>query len=323
MAFPIISDYKDALRNAAGRFATLAVTPVLDARAEPCFVAGNFAAVFKVTVDGTDTLVAVKCFVRDLPELERRHLEIARFIELANRPYFIDVGFLADEIYVNSTIAGNGAYPVATMPWIEGRPLGSVLEKLCAKNNLKGLAALTRAWARLCIDMLALGVAHGDLKPDNVLVTPGGGLTLIDYEAMFVPRLKGLRSILLGGASFQHPKRDVRHFDDSLDHFSMLVITLSLRAITIEPALLAEFCTGENIILDHGDLLAPHQSKLIARLRESPDALVRDWTERLVKATLSDPLAVAGLTRVLKRAQKVTADPVEQNLGGLFSGLGW
>ncbi|MBF0094145.1 MAG: protein kinase family protein [Alphaproteobacteria bacterium] len=331
MAFPIINDYKAAFRNPSSRFATLRLTPMLDAKGSPAFMAGNFAAVFKAVLDGREAgeeetggeeavrEVAVKCFIRDLPDLEKRHQAIEDVIGRSRSPYFIDLRFLPGELFVKSTIAGNGAYPVVLMPWIEGRTMDKVLGLLCEKKHKKGLAALTRSFAKMCLGLLSMGVAHGDLKHDNVIVTPGGQLKLIDCEAMYVPALKGLPSILLGGVNYQHPGRDERQFGPALDHFSMLVMVLSLRALTLEPELYGRYNTGENIILTRQDLVFPRRSQLLSFLSENEDALIRDWTKRLTAALASDSVAVSGLERLLRQARDATADPVQGNIGGLLS----
>ena len=40
--------------------------------------------------------------------------------------------------------------------------------------------------------------AHGDIKPDNTMVRPDGTLTLVDYDGMFVPAMKGQKSPTVG-----------------------------------------------------------------------------------------------------------------------------
>lgn len=319
MTFPIINDYRAAVRNAAGRFATLEVNPVVDDNGEPVFVAGNFAAVFKANVSGVNTQVALKFFIRDLPNLEKRHRAVAQFNEQTSARYLIDVGFLPAEVFVKSSIAPSGEYPVVMMPWTEGRNLGAVVQRICANENRKGLVAFTKAWANLCLDMLSKGIAHGDLKHDNILITPEGQLRLIDYDSMFVPSLKGLRSVLLGGASYQHPGRGIRHFDRTLDHFSMLVIVLSLRALTMDPGLHHTFHIGENIILNHDDFVSGGQSVLVEHLLASPDPLVRDWTRLLVKVCRSNSIAVPGIERVLRDARKATEPQMKSGAAYSFS----
>ncbi|OEJ64950.1 protein kinase domain-containing protein [Magnetovibrio blakemorei] len=309
MTFPIINDYRHAIKNAANRFANLRVKPILDAHGEPVFMAGNFAAVFKARVAPGDQMVAIKLFTRDLPQLEMRQTSIAKTIERLGARYLIDVGYMPREIYVSSKIAGDAEYPLVVMPWTEGLSMGNVVEKMCATQNKKGLFALSKAWSNLCLSMLSSGIAHGDLKHDNVLITLDGQLRLIDYDSMYVPQLKGLKSVLMGGASYQHPRRNTNHFDATQDHFSILVIALSLRALTLDPSLYEVFNTGENIILSHDDFASNMQTALIQRLLASPDPLLRSWTSLLLRVAASNSIQVPRLTRILKDARKAPAEP--------------
>ena len=304
MTFPIIGDYKTALANAGKRFSTLDVTPLLDANQEPVFIAGNFAAVFKATMGETNESVAIKCFTRDLPDLAERHRAIVQTIERPGIGAFVKIDYIPDEIFVTSLIAPTGDYPVVMMPWIEGNSLGAVVAKFCAAGNQKVLIALARAWANLCHQLLSAGIAHGDLKHDNVLVTADGKFKLIDYDSMFAPSLKKLRSVVLGGASYQHPGRTTEHFDATLDHFSMLVILLSLRALGADPSLYEAYHTGENIILTRDDFVSGGRSEALQRLRKSPDPQVRDWTAHLIRVAQSDSIAVPGLARMMDNARR-------------------
>jgi serine/threonine protein kinase len=319
MTFPIINDYRNALSNASGRFATLKMEPVLDAKGMPVFMAGNFAVVFKVRSGHEDQQFALKCFIRDLPDLAKRQSLTSQYIAGSEARYLVESGFLAAELFTNSTIAPSADYPVVVMPWIEGNSLGSVLKKLTEKNHRKGLAAMAKAWANLCLDMLSRGIAHGDLKHDNILVTPEGQLRLIDYDSMYTPQMKGMHCVLLGGASYQHPSRNTRHFNGALDHFSMLVVLLSMRALTINPALYEPFNTGENIIFSAGDFTAPNHSALISQLQQSPDGLVRNWTAALVKSCAASSIAIPAIERILRDVKKVTEEPLAAGGGSFFS----
>jgi serine/threonine protein kinase len=303
------------MSNASGRFSVLDLEPVLDADGSPVFLAGNYAVVFKVISGSEKALSAVKCFIRDIPELETRQAAIINHINKSKSRYLIDLVFLPNELFVTSSIAESGEYSVVVMPWIEGTSLGSVLKKLCGKDHRKGLAALTRALAHICQDMLSRGIAHGDLKHDNILVTPEGQLRLIDYDSMYTPQMKGMRSTQLGGASYQHPLRDTWHFDASLDRFSMLVMTLSMRALAIDPGLYERFNTGENIIFTATDFKDVMGSALFGHLRKSPDALVRAWTRALQKSCQARTIAVPGLDKILRQARNAN-EQVKTSVGG-------
>ena len=310
MTFPILNDYKAAMVNAKARFASLDFVPQLDNRRNPVFLAGNFAGVFKVDrPDGTT--MAVKCFTRDLPHLEKRYRLLASFIKQAGSPYFIPLDYHPAEVFITSAIAGSGEFPVVTMPWVAGRNLSTVAKALCDKDNRPALAGLTRAWARLCLDLLGRGVAHGDLKHDNVLITSEGRLLLSDYDSMFLPQFKGMPSPLLGGVNFQHPARNERHFDAEVDHFSMLVMLLSLRALVFAPDLLGQYDNGENLIFCRDDFVDPTASFLIKRLLDSEDFFVIDWTRRLVRACQGGSLKLQGLGAILRAALKLDNSPAD------------
>ena len=304
MTLPLIADYKIAVANAKGRFATLKVAPQLDSQRHPQFLAGNFAGVFKMRDEG-GSLVAVKCFTRDMPDLERRYRAVAKFIKAAHPAYMVEFSYLADELFVTSSIAAAGDYAVVVMPWLEGTTIGAAAETLCRRNNSRALAALTRAWAKMCYDLLHRGIAHGDLKHDNVLITPESKLKLIDYDSMYLPELKGLPATLLGGINYQHPLRNPGHFDATIDHFSMLVMLLSLRALTFEPSLIESYDNGENLILSRDDFQAPDSSELIGRLKKSPDYYVRDWTRHLVASCQSTSIRVSGIKDIVIAATKL------------------
>ena len=317
MTFPILTDYKIAVTNAKARFATLDVIPHMDERRNPKFLAGNFAGVFKMTAaDGS--VLAVKCFTRDMSELERRYRAVAKFVKSARSSYFVRLDYLPSELYVTSPIAGAGEYAVVAMPWVEGRSMGAVIQALCAKGNSRALAGLTRAWARLCLDLLGRGIAHGDLKHDNVLVSPEGTLLLIDYDSMYLPELRGLRCPLLGGVNFQHPARSEAHFDPLLDHFSMLVILLSLRALVLEPGLFQSHHNGENIILTGEDFADPAKSALLSHMSKSKDYFIADWADKLVKSCGIRSLQVRGLSAMLKAATKLDISAESPGVKWLF-----
>lgn len=304
MSFPLVTDYKGAVSNAQTRFATLDLVPEVNPDGSPIYMAGNFAVVFKAALKSSGTKVALKCFIRDMKGIEKRYQAISDMIRRTKAPIFINLKFLPNEVFVTSSTAGNGNYPVLMMPWIEGRTMGEVVKNLCHGQKQKGIASLTRAWARLCLSMLSLGIAHGDLKHDNIIATPDAILKLVDYDSMYVSSMKGLPSLVLGGIHYQHPKRQTHHFGPTIDHFSMLLIVLSLRALAFEPNLYARCNSGENLIFSRKDFTSPRQSKLFNHLAGSRDPLVRDWTKRLAMALSSEAGAVAGIDQILKQAER-------------------
>ena len=71
-------------------------------------------------------------------------------------------------------------------------------------------------------DLQSVKVAHGDLQHGNVLVMADGSLRLIDYDGMWVPKLKGQKSNEIGHPDYQSPLRSEKDFHPDIDAFANL-----------------------------------------------------------------------------------------------------
>ena len=91
------------------------------------------------------------------------------------------------------------------MDWVEGKTLDKYLrENLDDKYALEMLAY---RFSQLSQWLILQPFAHGDLKPDNILVREDGMLVLVDYDGMYVPAMKGQKARELGSPDFRHPLR--------------------------------------------------------------------------------------------------------------------
>ena len=95
--------------------------------------------------------------------------------------------------------------------------------------------------------------AHGDLKPDNILVKRDGSLVLVDYDGMFVPAMQGQKARELGSPDFRSPKRLSADFDCTIDDFSIISILLSLCMIHVNPSLLNDFGAQGRLLFSEKD----------------------------------------------------------------------
>ena len=274
MQFPLITEYVRAIEEASENLDKLAhLTPVLDNHGEPFRSSGAFAVVFKMKDEQTGKCYALKCFTEDQTGRAEAYQKIAEELDMVDSTYVTSVKYLENEIFVDSTCE-NEEFPVLLMDWVEGE----TMETYIANNyqNEHAMSMLCYRFCKLAAWLRSQPFAHGDIKPDNIMVRPDGSLTLVDYDGMFVPAMKGSISPTLGTKDFCHPLRTVNDFDETIDDFSLASIALSLKALSLNPTLLQDFGESDRLIFSADDYRDLGNSKVIASLQSlfnDPDFL--------------------------------------------------
>lgn len=301
MPFPSILEYKQAVIAAGDNFKDLLpLEMVEETPGQPKFASGNFAVVFKMRNPETDKLYAVKCFHRDSPDRHERLTAIAGYLQNNSSPYWVHYRYLPNELWVDSEIAGAGEYPVVFMEWAEGVTLFEAVRTHCTDNNTGALQQLSEKFSSLAVWLLSQPIAHGDLKHDNILVTPQGELVLIDYDGMYLEVLNKFGPCELGGTDYQHPLRGNQHYDLHIDDFSIAVINVSLQGLAIQPALFEKYNIGNNLILTRSDLQTPTSSPLIQTLKTLDHPTINALLQKLQESIQTKTLRLPGLTDILQ-----------------------
>lgn len=294
MAWPTAADYQDAIQSPSICFQDPELKvgqPRLNIRGLPQVASGNFASVY--TIAGAK-IWAVRCFLRNLPGVEKRYDEISKQLRGVQTLSLLPFHFLGDGIL----ILGQW-YPIVKMQWSDSKEMSSwVASNLHAPSSLLALSDSLRHEINL---LQSHGVAHGDLQHGNVLVTKSGHVELVDYDGMFVPAFAGQPSPELGHVNFQHPKRQPADYDQYLDNFSALVVITSLKALSEQPGLWSKYSTGENLIFTQADFLAPTQSSIFSELIANGSPEVRDLASGLAGCCSYWPLPQESLDTFLGR----------------------
>ena len=151
---------------------------------------------------------------------------------------------------------------------------------------------LAYQFSRLAMWLIPQPFAHGDLKPDNILVRDDGTLVLVDYDGMYVPAMKGQKARELGSPDFRHPNRNETDFDEHIDDFSLISILLSLKAISLNPELLGQYGASDRLLFSEKDYREVSQCELLKVLYPSKDSelniLVSLYTLAIEKQNLSN-----------------------------------
>lgn len=150
------------------------------------------------------------------------------------------------------------------MDWVEGKTLDKYLrENLDDKYALEMLAY---RFSQLAQWLIPQSFAHGDLKPDNILVRFDGSMVLVDYDGMYVPAMNGQKSRELGSPDFRHPFRTEEYFNEHIDNFPLVSILLSLIAISRYPRLLEEYGAIDRLLFSERDYVDIDNNPVINKL---------------------------------------------------------
>ena len=266
MQYPLISEYVKAIQDAADNLDKLAyLTPVLDDHGEPYRSCGAFAVVFKMLDKSTGKYYALKCFTEEQEGRADAYRQIADELDMVDSPYITSVKYMEKELFVDSQCEED-EFPVLLMDWVEGE----TMETYISSNycNQYAMSMLCYRFGKMAAWLRTQSFAHGDVKPDNIIVRPDGSLSLVDYDGMFVPSMKGCKSPTVGTKDFSHPLRTVDDFDETIDDFSLASIALSLKAISMNSTLLDTYGASDRLLFSENDYRNPSNSKVISALQE-------------------------------------------------------
>ncbi len=206
------------------------------------FIVGNNSIIFRIRHQGRDKML--KCYTRDKQNLRRIYGEKC----------------LREELYIHSDYRHGEWVDVVLDDWIEGETLHQTI-----LNNLDKpvvLQSLAEKFDRLALELLRKEWAHGDLKPENIMVTPEGELRLIDFDAVFRPEFEGEQSDEIGTAAYQHPARNSSYFDKSIDDYPIALISTALHALSLDPSLAERYQVDEVLLLHPRDIINHKSSAL-------------------------------------------------------------
>lgn len=314
MPWPQATDYNAAVQNPGGCFdePNLREGQVdRDVFGLPRPHSGNFADVYQVQCpDGQSW--AVKCFTREIPNLQSRYLEISKHLEQNRREFMVDFRYLDRGIRI-----GGVWYPILKMRWVEGLRLNEFVAEHIDRPIV--LERLANMWLRLAQELREIRLAHGDLQHGNVMLVPGArtgfvNLRLVDYDGLYVPALADTPSGEVGHPNYQHPQR-IRDgaYSAETDRFSHLVIYTALRCLRLGGKdLWDRNDNSENLIFRESDFRNPAQSRLLRELWSVEDGDVHALVGRVILASqdslvelpLLDEVVLSGGVKRLSAAQE-------------------
>ena len=252
MNYPLISEYLESIKHSEDKFNVLStLRPVYDEAGEIVMSSGNFAVVFKMKDESSGKLYAVKCFLKEQEGRDIAYQQITDELEYVSSNYLCSIKYFQKELFVDSTVSSDTEFPVLLMDWAEGVTLDKYVHQHISDKY--ALQLITYQFGNMAAWLMTQPFAHGDLKPDNILVSEDGALVLVDYDGMFVPAMQGQKARELGSPDYRHPLRTEDCFNEHIDDFPLALIGMSLKAIALDTSLLQNNARSDSLLLSESD----------------------------------------------------------------------
>ena len=289
MLYTFSSAHLAAIREAHNNLRTLRhLVPVLDKDGEPYYSGGASSVVFKMKDEQTGKCYALKCFTEEQEGRTEAYRLIEEELKFVDSPHITSVKYLEKELFVDSDSEDN-EHSVLLMDWIEGKTMEAYINAYFMDGH--AMAMLYYQFCKMVDWLRSQSFAHGDIRLDNIIVRPNGTLTLVDYDDMFLPAMKGRKSPTISTKNLPHPLRTIDDFGETTDDFALVSIALSLKAISLDSSLLQNYGASDRLLFapfEYFDLsmrnnFAPLQDLLNAVEDEFGVKYSKDW-KRLLKA---------------------------------------
>ena len=264
MQYPLISEYVSAIQESESNLDKLShLVPVPDNHGEPYRSSGAFAVVFKMKDKDSGKLFAMKCFTEDQPGRAEAYRQITNELEFVDTSYITSVKYLEKELFVDSHCVDD-EFPVLLMDWVDGETMEAYVGAHYKDSDKMSL--LCYRFCKMAAWLRSQSFAHGDIKPDNIMVRKDGSLTLVDYDGMYVSTMKGQKSPTMGTKDFSHPLRTVDDFDETIDDFALSSIALSLKAIAMDSTLFEQYGAADRLLFSANDYVDLSKSRVLVAM---------------------------------------------------------
>jgi hypothetical protein len=253
---------------------------------------GNSAIIFEVMCEGRK--MAMRVYMR--PHRNLRAIYGERYYP--------------KELLINASDTDYGLADVVLCDWYEGVSLQSKIEEL--HNKPTKIEALSKMFEKFAISLLNERWAHGDLKPENIILSPDG-LHLIDFDAIYREGFTPDDCEEIGTQQFQHPLRNKYNFCREIDDYPIALITTVLAALSLDSSLGSKILANDYLLINPR-LAIEGKDAMLERIERlfAEHGDVRHY--RIAKLLRSPNLALPQLKNLLESTPQATDSPDKLSL---------
>lgn len=253
---------------------------------------GNNAVAARCTVAGYEQPMLLKCYYRP-----KRNLEYIYGLAYKRREFGVPL------------LSGIIEYiDVVAIPWVEGVSLDYLIG-----NPTTNYEALSRAFDRLALSTLNEEKAHGDIKPDNIIVKRDGEMVLIDWDGAWLPRMHNTAGDEIGTKAYRHPLRTAADFGDAIDDYPIAILSTTLAALAYDRAYFEPRLNADKQLFDI-DLITSHSDEV---LQAAMTTFVRHRDAahyRIAMSLYSAYVSLLGLGGFIAAAQESLPDSIGRDV---------
>jgi len=265
--WPSLDDYSEALYEPEIAFkdgSKLRNAVFMEQNISHIYSSGTFAGIARAKIDGQSW--AVRLLLRNQDAVEKRYAAISK-LRKNQRRYLLDTEYLPKEIFVQNL---NNHFPVILIKWVDGENLSEYLFQACKNSDTEAIGNTAEMVREMRSYMRQHEIAHGDLSPENIMVTGKGKdrkLVLVDYDSMYLPVIADLPCDV-GRGKLQHPKRPEKPLSIGkwADEMAYMIYDAGLSALSKHPELGVDPGLFEQKFLVSVDELLLRASPIIEKL---------------------------------------------------------
>ena len=179
----------ESVCNPSGRFKTISdIFPEYDDKGDVVFSCTKDMMSIPVKWNGKDYIL--KTVINDTRFTGHYLRRISSVVQTIHSQYLVDYLYFGNEMLVFDD-AGNTHYCDVVLM---GNPRGVSLERFCREkcdaHNIKELAIVRENFCEMALYFADSRVAHGRVRPENIVVKPNFECCLVNYEWMSVPTME-------------------------------------------------------------------------------------------------------------------------------------